>query len=379
MTDELLQQPIVWVDSDAALEKCCEAWEDIELLVLDTEFMRSVTYFPKAGLIQVSDGRKNYLIDPLKIQDWYPLIDILDNERHIIALHSCSEDLEVLQVEIGCVPARIFDTQIAAAFLGMQSSLGYAALAKQILDVDIPKSETRSDWLQRPLSKPQVYYAALDVEYLFILATKLWQELESLGRTSWVLEEGRRVYRNYKDLQDLNNSHARIKSAWKLNQRKLAVLMALARWRENFAQENDVPRNRVVKEKPLFEIALHCPRSISNLREIGDIPERIIRQQGQEILNTVTAALELDESELPKSLPRPLGKVERDMLQTLRNEMKSCAENLNVAPELMLRKKESEALIRFKLEDNWEEIQTYFTGWRKEAVSKHLVESLKSL
>ncbi len=379
MSAELLSQPVHWIDSDTLLERCCQKWADVPLIALDTEFIRSTTYYPIAGLLQVNDGDANYLIDPQAIDDWYPLIEILDSSERIVAMHACSEDLEVLQMELGCVPAKIFDTQIAAAFLGMPSSLGYAAAVKQILGVDVPKTETRSDWLQRPLSQPQKYYAALDVEYLIRLAHELLHQLDEKKRLEWVFEEGRRVYKNYKDLQNLNNSYARIKSAWKLQPRKLAVLMKLSRWRENYAQQNDIPRNRVLKEKALVELALRCPAHISKLRDIDGISERLIRREGQTIIDQISESLALEEKNLPAPLPKPLNKQEREMLQGLRESVRDFADELSISPEILLRKKESEALIRLKLADEWDSINDFFKGWRRVVFTEKLVNALRVL
>ena len=379
MSAELVKQEIVWIDSGEALERYCDEWSKCALLALDTEFMRSSTYYPKAGLIQINDGIANYLVDPLKISDWYPLVEILDDENILVALHSCSEDLEVLQIELGTIPSRIFDTQIAAGFLGNEASLGYAATVKLALGIDLPKTETRSDWLQRPLSKPQATYAAMDVEYLHQLASNFIKQLESMDRLDWVMEEGGRIYKNYKKLQNTQDSYLRIKSAWKLPPRKLALLQSLCRWRENAAQQKDLPRNRVLKEKTLFEIALRCPDHVSKLRAIEGISDRVIRKDGSVLVDLVRQSQQMTEDQLPSALPRPFAKEDREKLSVLREKAKEEAERLKISPEILLRKKEGEALLRFGLQSQWREVEGFFSGWRKVEIAQPLIKTLKEL
>lgn len=379
MTENLLQQPICWIDSNDALEEKCRQWESVNILALDTEFIRTTTYYPIAGLIQVNDGKENTLIDPQKIDDWFPFVEILEDENRIIAMHACSEDLELLQVEIGTLPSCIFDTQVAAAFVGEESSLGYAKLVQTQLNIDLPKSETRSDWLQRPLSQPQILYAALDVEFLHELALNLITELEKQKRLDWVLEEGVRVYKQFKQHQSVPDSYKKIKSAWKLNPRRLAVLMALSRWRENYAQTHNVPRNRVIKEKSLFELAVQCPKNLPQLRKIEGLNERVIRKQGKQVLNIIHEQTSLPEDELPAPLTPPLGKEDREILKLVKSQVVELGERLGISSDILLRKKEIEKLVRLKLADDWQAIESSFSGWRQDVLAELLIGYLRKL
>ncbi|WP_096084437.1 ribonuclease D [Agaribacterium haliotis] len=379
MSDSLLKQPVHWVDSDAELERLCDSWQNTKLLALDTEFIRTSTYYPIAGLLQLNDGQATYLVDPTCIDDWYPLIELLDDKQRIIAMHACSEDLEVLQQCLGCIPAQIFDTQVAIAFAGGAASMGYAALVEQELGLALPKAETRSDWLQRPLSKAQLMYAALDVEYLFELAQLLFARLEQQHKLDWVLEDARRQYRQFKANQQGRQAVDRIKNSWKLIPRKLAALQRLADWRENLAQMDDVPRNRVIKEGALYELALSMPKHISQLRKIEGISDRIVRKHGEHIVELIAGVEALPDDQLPEPLPKPLNKSEREKLQALRAFINAQADNLAVAPELIFRKKDCERILRLAAAESWQPLEAMLQGWREQQLGSALRQFLKEL
>lgn len=376
---ELLKQPIHWITSNEELEALCDTWQDSTLLALDTEFIRSSTYYPIAGLIQINAGNGNYLVDPKAIDDWYPLIDLIDSDDRIVAMHACSEDLEVLQLELGTLPKNIFDTQIAAGFLAMEATLGYAKLVNNVLGVELPKSETRSDWLQRPLSQSQIHYAALDVEYLYQLAAKIIAQLTEQGRLDWVLEEGRKAFKQFKKLQDANQSYLRVRSAWKLSQRKLAVLQSLCQWRENYAQKENVPRNRVAKDNVLMELCLRAPKHTSKLQEIEGLSERIVRKQGRVLIDLILTQLEVADEALPPALPAPLAKEDKEPFHKLKTQIHELASAKGLAPEVAFKKKEIEQFYRLKKLDLLSELSDCFYGWRKDVFAHGVTQALKEL
>ena len=157
---------IQWILDDASLARHCAEWRKLPYVALDTEFMRVDTFYPIAGLLQVGDGQRAYLVDPLVVKDWAPFAELLEDPAVTKVLHSCSEDLEVFLRLTGALPAPLFDTQLAAGYLNIGFSMGYSRLVKEVLDIDLPKGETRSDWLQRPLSETQISYAAEDAQHL---------------------------------------------------------------------------------------------------------------------------------------------------------------------------------------------------------------------
>ena len=155
-----------YIVDDAELAKACAYLQRASVLALDTEFVRTNTFYPKPGLIQIGDGQRIFLLDPLTLTQWQPFLDLLADQQITKVLHSGSEDLVLLQHTFGQLPEPMFDTQKAAAFLGYGANLSYLNIVKELIGVELEKGETRSDWCARPLSERQLHYAALDVHYL---------------------------------------------------------------------------------------------------------------------------------------------------------------------------------------------------------------------
>ncbi len=377
MSHPLVRQPIEWINSVDQLEEYCLSWKSKKLLAIDTEFMRSQTYYPIAGLIQVNDGCENTLIDPTTIHDLSALKELLANPNIIKSLHSCSEDLEVFKHLFGELPKSILDTQVAAAMVGYRHSLGYSNLAKTVLDIDLPKEETRSDWLQRPLSQSQIHYAAMDVEYLSDITYILLNKLKNADRLSWAMEECVNIANAVLNNCNPENSYLRNKTAWKLNARQLAVLKLLSRWREKMAQKRDVPRNRVVKEHTLFEMAQSMPKHIDQLRNFQGLTDRMIRTDGNTFINLIQEGREIESHHLPDVLPRPIGGENKNLAKDIRAIAEEISESENIAPEVIIRKKE----IEFILNSSNTESRKYILpdsmqGWRKNIIGDAILEFL---
>ena len=221
---------IHWIRDNDSLGQHCAEWQQLPFVALDTEFMRVDTFYPIAGLIQIGDGTRAYLIDPLTIDNWQPLADLLENQAVVKVLHACSEDLEVLLRLTGSLPVPLFDTQLAAAYLNLGFSMGYSRLVKEVLDIDLPKGETRSDWLQRPLSETQISYAAEDAVHLAEVYKLLHPRL-SAEKYRWVLEDGAELVANLRRETDPYEVYREAKLAWKLSRAQLAVLREICAWR----------------------------------------------------------------------------------------------------------------------------------------------------
>ena len=276
-----------WIDTADGLARCCARWAQAPALGVDTEFVRERTFFARLGLIQVGDATGSTLIDVAAIEDLGPLAAIFESSEVVKIFHACGEDLEVLHHRFGAFPNAIFDTQLAAAFAGQGASLGYRPLVASMFGVSIPKDETRTDWTRRPLSDAQCRYAALDVAYLVPAYDILRRQLEQLDRSAWLREEVVRLANTERFLPDPERQYRRVKGGGGLPPRKLAVLRALAQWREHEARKRDLPRGFVVTDSALNTIAAQTPRSADALRAIGDLHPRQRKRFGADIVQAV--------------------------------------------------------------------------------------------
>ncbi|MBD8826052.1 ribonuclease D [Pseudomonas sp. CFBP 13602] len=366
---------IHWIRDDASLAEHCAHWQSLPYVALDTEFMRVDTFYPIAGLLQIGDGASAFLIDPLSITQWQPLTQLLENPAVIKVLHACSEDLEVLLRLTGSLPAPLFDTQLAAAYLNLGFSMGYSRLVQEVLGIELPKGETRSDWLQRPLSDTQVSYAAEDAVHLAEVFEKLRPQL-SADKYAWVLEDGAELVAQLRREVNPDELYRDAKLAWKLSRAQLAVLRELCAWREREARARDLPRNRIVREQSLWPLAKLQPDNLQTLAKIEDMHPRTVRQDGEQILALIKAAASVAPEQWPAVLPEPLPIEASAVLKQLRAIGQREAERLNMAPELMLRKKTLEALLKTGYPDGPYHLPDSLRGWRRERMGQALLDSL---
>jgi ribonuclease D len=371
------------IDSNAALAESCDAWSRCPALGLDTEFMRVSTYYPKVGLIQVADGSRITLIDPLEISDWSAFRDLLVDSRVTKIMHSCSEDLLVFYAFTGVIPEPIFDTQIAAALLGEGLSLSYQNLIIQGFGIELPKGETRSDWMQRPLTPEQLEYAALDVAWLVETHKLQSEKLAGMGRLAWVSEECERMRHAYDTefTADFSDYYLNFRAAWQFSAQRLAALQLLAAWREQRARKRDRPRNWILKDSALFAIANSLCTSKAQLAVIEDVSDNFIRHEGDQVLELVSAARSLPESACPPPLPKPLNPAGKSRLKAAQAKVEAIASELGIVPELLVRKKTLMALINaIKLQRTGDGqalvIPEELQGWRKPLVLDALLEVL---
>lgn len=366
---------IHWIRDDASLAQHCAVWQGLPFVALDTEFMRVDTFYPIAGLLQVGDGERAYLIDPLLIRDWTPFAALLENPAVLKVLHACSEDLEVFLRLTGSLPTPLFDTQLAAAYLNLGFSMGYSRLVQAVLGIELPKGETRSDWLQRPLSETQISYAAEDAVHLAevyrILAPKL-----SAEKTSGVLEDGAELIANLRREVAPQELYREAKLAWKLQPQQLAVLRELCAWREREARLRNKPRSHILRDHCLWPLARTQPDNLVTLARIEDMHPRTVRQDGETLLKLIKQAAALPEADWPTLLPEPLPMEASALLKKLKAFAQRQAEQLDMAPELMLRKKTLDALVKTGYPHGPYSLPESLRGWRRELMGQALLAML---
>lgn len=366
---------IHWIRDNDSLGQLCAQWQQLPFVALDTEFMRVDTFYPIAALLQIGDGQRAYLIDPLTIDDWQPLAALLENPAVVKVVHACSEDLEVLLRLTGSLPAPLFDTQLAAAYLNLGFSMGYSRLVQEVLGIELPKGETRSDWLQRPLSETQVSYAAEDAVHLAQVFGQLRAKLSD-DKYRWVLEDGAELVANLRREVDPNEVYRDAKLAWKLSRAQLAVLRELCAWREREARARDLPRNRIVREHALWPLARTQPDTLSALAKIEDMHPRTVRQDGEFLLDLIKRTAKLGPEQWPPALPEPLPIEASALLKRLKAVGQAEAERLDIAPELMLRKKTLESLLKSGFPNGPYQLPDSLRGWRRELMGQALLDSL---
>lgn len=366
---------IHWILDDAGLAEHCAAWQALPFVALDTEFMRVDTFYPIAGLLQVSGGDGAYLIDPLRISDWRPFAALLEAPNVVKVLHSCNEDLEVFLRLSGSLPAPLFDTQLAAGYLNLGFSMGYSRLVQALLDIELPKGETRSDWLQRPLSELQVRYAAEDVLHLVEVYRALMARLAP-QKVEWVLEDGAELVANLSREVAPEDAWREAKLAWKLSRQQQAVLRALCAWREREARARNQPRNRVLREHSLWPLARTQPDNLVALARIEDMHPKTVRQDGETLLKLIREAAALPPEQWPEALPEPLPVEASALLKKLRAVGQREGERLDIVPELMLRKKTLEALLKSGFPNGPYQLPDSLRGWRRELMGQALLDCL---
>lgn len=366
---------IHWILDDASLAEHCAAWQALPFVALDTEFMRVDTFYPIAGLLQVSGGDGAYLIDPLRISDWRPFAALLEAPSVVKVLHSCSEDLEVFLRLTGSLPAPLFDTQLAAGYLNLGFSMGYSRLVQALLDIELPKGETRSDWLQRPLSELQVRYAAEDVSHLVEVYRALMARLAP-QKVEWILEDGAELVANLGREIAPEDAWRDAKLAWKLSRQQQAVLRALCAWREREARARNQPRNRILREHSLWPLARTQPDNLVALARIEDMHPKTVRQDGETLLQLIREAAALPPEQWPEALPEPLPIEASALLKKLRVIGQQEGERLDIVPELMLRKKTLEALLKTGFPHGPYQLPDSLRGWRRELMGQALLDCL---
>ena len=293
------------ITDNTSLLEICNLAQQQSAVALDTEFMRVSTYFPKLGLIQLYDGERVSLIDPLAITDFSPFVALLSNSKVLKILHSCSEDLLVFLQEFDQLPHPMIDTQIMARFIGLGTSAGLAKLAQQYLNVEIDKGATRTNWIKRPLSDIQLQYAAGDVWYLLPLYHILEKEL---AKTPWeqaVRDDCELALSKTHKLQerDSEKAYLDIPNAWKLNPLELSRLRILAQWRQNVGIERDLALSYIVKSDNLWKVAKNNPRNTSEMLEMG-LSENEVRVRGKKILQLLAQARRVSSNDYPKPIER---------------------------------------------------------------------------
>ncbi len=323
-------------------------------LGIDTEFMRERTYFAQLCLTQISTPDEIWCVDPLSGDEqdafWKELL------THDWVVHSARQDIEVIYQLAGAMPVSIFDTQVAAGLLGLPPQMGYAGLVKELFDVEIHKSHTRADWSKRPLRDEYLEYAAEDVEYLLRACEILTERLDGKGRLDWAREDSRWLLDP--SLYDISDADAinRLKGARNFRGRKRDAASRLAAWREAEAIKRDRPRQWIMRDNVLLDIAHNLPSTEDEMANLQGIPPKLVNRVGKQLLEAIEASAQDERGYQP---PRPPDEEQKTLLKEMQARVAACAEQLDIAAETVASKRELSAVI---ISGNRE--SRVFTGWR---------------
>lgn len=358
------------IETDTALVEVLDRHASDNFVAVDTEFRRRDTFFPQVALLQLCWRKDAYLIDPTKVFNFGPVVELLSNPQVIKLIHSPSEDLEVFDRWLQVLPSPLFDTQRALAVLGRGFGLGYRAMVEMFTGDAISKEETTSDWLKRPLTDRQLSYAALDVTYLRQIGEELYDACRESQRLSWVLEDTARLKLGGR------GPAAKFKSAWKMSLREQALLSRLIDWREEEARRLDRPRSWVVPDKVLVTLAKRQPMHLAQLSSVDGLHDAIIRKRGKRIVEVVSGAID---NQAPQQAfwQSPLRSSHKQWASTLGETVTSRAQELGVAPEVLYAGRDIERLIQATLDQ--QPIPKDLLGWRDSVITQHLVDLLAPL
>ncbi|MEE9337826.1 MAG: ribonuclease D [Methylococcaceae bacterium] len=363
---------IEYIDKPEQIKGLCERISQVSWIAMDTEFLREKTYYPVFCLLQIATPEWVVCVDPIALPDLSELFEVINKPDIIKVLHSCRQDLEIFFHLTGKVTSPVFDTQIAAPLLGFQENPGYAMLVSSFLNINLSKAHTRTDWSIRPLSEAQIQYAADDVIYLCKIYEMICQQLEESGRSDWLNKDFERL--NNKELYQLPPAKAwlKVKGKNRLTGKQLSIVQALTEWRERTAQSENRPKNWLIRDDLLLELAKLQPVTVGELAKIRTINERSVNRYGKVICQLIDEAK--DKAPIPlndKSKIKKKTQQQEAVLDVLTALVRVRADENSLNPMILASKKDLEKLLID------EENSMILQGWRYSMVGKELQGLLK--
>lgn len=369
-----------YIDQDKTLLPLIDKWQKQKVIALDTEFERSRTYYSILSLIQIHDGSQAWLIDLLSrnLTQSAALGAVIANPELTKVIHSAEEDIAALYHTLGVIPENIFDSQIAADLAGSGHSISYSKLTAQLAHKTLAKSETRTNWLQRPLTTAQTDYAAEDVNYLLPIYHQLISIIKNKKRCDWLLEENKgkiqKAIAHYQE--DGSQYFYKIKNTGKLSDKQQQILMQLCLWREQEAKTADIPRQHLLRDSVLVSIARQqqIQPELTPAENNHYTQAKLLKYQ-QAIAQCLHTSQDGNQQTTYQQ-KQPLNKNQAIYLKKLIAYRNQKAKQLGISGSLLISKASLTELIRVRYGLSTKHYRDIVTGWRAEVILTELLEQL---
>ncbi|MDM1252379.1 HRDC domain-containing protein [Acinetobacter johnsonii] len=363
-----------FIQQQQDLTPVLEKMDRNEVYGLDTEFIKVDTLWPKLGVFQINVENNVYLLDGTTLdltEFWNKLFRAQQN-----VFHACSEDIDLIyHYAQHKTLNNVFDTQVGMSFLGHGLQVSYQNALKQMLDVDIDKGETRSNWLARPLSPAQLSYAANDVLYLMNLSEKVKQELDSKSLLHFALEDCQHLTQEIATETPLHLLYQDIGN-YRHSRRQLMQLQQLAVWREQMVKALNTPRSFVLKNSSMIDLVEKNPKNAFQLSGVKDIRQNVVREHGKTILDLVKFLPE--QADWPLRMARPIRHSSKDVGEKIDHLIQNVVNETSIPKEVLMRKKWMNALHQHVVFHNDEQdLPDYLLGWRYDLLTQPLIQLLR--
>lgn len=362
----------MYIANQESLEAFVDRARSSSVLAIDTEFLREKTYRAKLCLLQMATDAEVAIVDPFAVDDLGAIVPLLADERIVKLFHAGSQDLEIIYHDLGVVPHPLFDTQVAAALLGQTQQVGYGALVHSLCGVSLKKTDSFTDWSQRPLSESQLEYAADDVVYLPELYRIMTEKLEAKGRLGWLAPDFAEMEDPAHYEQDPNDRFRRLRRVNQLAARQLPLAQAAAAWRERQAIKRNIPRKWVLSDEQLVEICKREARTIDELFMVRGVRERLSTRDARAVVAEIVTGLDLPADQWPeldkalKSEPNVDAQV--DLMEAL---VRQRAKENDIAMQTLAGRSELSLVAR-----GYTDQADVLKGWRRAMVGEELLELL---
>ena len=370
---------VTWVRKQDQLDEVITALATCGRVALDTEFIKRDTYYPRLALVQLNTGDHIYLLDAPQLQLgelWQALSQV-----DVAIWHACGEDLGIFYLLSGCPPlTNIFDTQIALSYLTGQLQMGYQQALADQLEIHIDKEQSQSDWLQRPLSDEQERYAIDDVRFLPALYLQLENKLKTKGLFDYVWADCQLYASELYETQRVEDDAMYLTMAdYRYTSEEMAILKAIATWREGLARATNQPRTFIIKKQAVREIVTEKPNSMRDLAHKTTIHRSMLRLYGEELLKVIREARSLSPTEHPACLLPPYRSKNKVLSKAVQQAIDEHAKAIGIPANVLMRKKWLGQLYEvIAFDQDISNLPQGLKGWRNEWVVQTLIPVIEA-